>query len=576
MKRLLPFIPILAMLASCLDQGPNPARHPVLLLRVLQASASFDSLALRVDLDGQLKLSRKIAVNSSTSLDLSVPYGAQVRIRAQALAGRDTVQKADTSFHMPELEEATVQVTLRDVQASSSTLQSSAVVSSAMQSSVATSSGFTSSAVTSSTGLSSSAGASSHALSSSSSLPASSGGLRSSTGTMVDARDGASYPTVVIWQQNWMAKNLGYSTASGSWCYGNSDMNCSASGRMYDQPTALTACPAGWHLPSKDELMDLVLAVGDTSVAGRQLKAIDAAWSPNTGVDAYGFAALPGGVYNGNFASGSLISVLWSTSTNSIIGTSWALMVWSTDDKATLGLYYPTNGLSVRCVQGTPINRGQMTDTRDGQVYRTSVIGSQTWLAQNLNYSGDNGAGARTYMKGWCPGVGGTDTTRHQDSSTCAKGRLYSWTDAMGFTPAYQSALAQTMITSPHQGICPVGWHVPTFAEYDTLMAWVRADQHVPLNKEGAYLKGVATLDPRSWNSPFHSAHDPYGFSALPMTVRNFDGFWEDLSQGVVLWSASEIDAIDADYLYLIDLDDGYYEYFAEKTSGYPVRCVMN
>jgi uncharacterized protein (TIGR02145 family) len=120
--------------------------------------------------------------------------------------------------------------------------------------------------------------------------------------SFTDSRDGKTYKAVKIGEQVWMAENLNYN-AKGSKCYDNSESNCKKYGRLYDWKTAKTACPSGWHLPSRDEWNVLSNSVGGSDTEEKHLKATSG-WDRRNGLDTYGFAALPGGSgsSDGNFA----------------------------------------------------------------------------------------------------------------------------------------------------------------------------------------------------------------------------------------------------------------------------------
>ena len=97
---------------------------------------------------------------------------------------------------------------------------------------------------------------------------------------------------------------------------------------------------------------------------------------------------------------------------------------------------------------------GVLEDKRDGQTYKTIVIGEQTWMAQNLNYDIEDNRRQSCYK---------------DEPDFCIRfGKLYSWPGVMDYDKNRCQDAASCSLAS-NQGICPNGWHVPTKSEWDTL-----------------------------------------------------------------------------------------------------------
>ena len=210
---------------------------------------------------------------------------------------------------------------------------------------------------------------------------------------------------------------------------------------------------------------------------------------------------------------------------------------------------------------------GTMTDSRDGQTYKTVTIGTQTWMAENLNYAytgvpynySDNTSDSTS----WC---------YNNDASNCTKyGRLYTWAAAMdsvgtwttnGKGCGYNKTCSPTY---PVRGVCPEGWHLPTRAEFETLFTAVGGQ-----STAGNMLKSTS-----GWNSSGNGT-DAYSFSALPAGDRGSSGFYFDEGENANFWSSTERNSDNAYGMYLGYDDDGANLGYDGKNDGYSVRCVKD
>lgn len=112
--------------------------------------------------------------------------------------------------------------------------------------------------------------------------------------------------------------------------------------------------------------------------------------------------------------------------------------------------------------------QAQFEDQRDGTWYNQITIGTQCWMAENLNHGttihsctgGALGNGTQTndgIVERYCTGCPNNFLCGTQGDCN-ALGGLYQWDEAMQYST-----------TNGAQGICPTGWHIPTDAEWQTM-----------------------------------------------------------------------------------------------------------
>ena len=203
---------------------------------------------------------------------------------------------------------------------------------------------------------------------------------------------------------------------------------------------------------------------------------------------------------------------------------------------------------------------GTLTDTRDGTTYKTVTIGTQTWMAENLNYAyigvPFNYDGNTSDSTSWC-----------YDSKY---GRLYTWSAAMDSVGTWSTNGKgcgygkRCTPTYPVRGVCPEGWHLPDTTEWHTLFTAVGGK-----STAGKMLKSTS-----GWNSSGNGT-DAYSFSALPAGYRYSSGNFILEGSFASFWSSSE-SYIRGAYRMALDYDDNAFLDGDYKDLGFSVRCLKD
>ncbi|MBL7104347.1 MAG: hypothetical protein ISS18_08445 [Bacteroidales bacterium] len=424
--------------------------------------------------------------------------------------------------------------------------------------------------------------------------------------TIIDSRDGQVYNTVEIGTQCWMAENLNIGTMiNGSnnqsqqypeviekYCYDDNTSNCDTYGGLYQwnemmQYTTTQGvqgiCPPDWHLPTDEEWKQLEGEVDSqygypdpewdgTSWrgfdAGLNLKSVSGWYSGGNGTDPYGFTALPGGdrYTDGSFCGLTSDTYFWSS--NESGSDAWSRHLYYDVD----GVYrYDFNkiyGFSVRCLKDISPAAWSCGDTivdsRDGQVYNTVEIGTQCWMAENLNVGtridGVNDQIDDGIIEKYCY----DDNENNCDTY----GGLYQWDEMMQYS------------TTPGvQGICPPDWHLPTDEEWKQLEGEVDSQYGYPDPEwDGIDWRGFdAGLNLKSVSGWYTGGNgtDLYGFTALPGGACFPSGTFYNLTSSAIFCSSSE----NGSYAWKRELVSGYAQvarYSNSKAYGVSVRCVQD
>ena len=217
-------------------------------------------------------------------------------------------------------------------------------------------------------------------------------------------------------------------------------------------------------------------------------------------------------------------------------------------------------------------------DARDGKSYKTVTIGTQVWMAENLNY--DYQVDGASY---------GSYCYLNQGSNCYLYGRLYTWAAAMDSAAVFSEDgkgcgnEAACTLAERVRGVCPEGWHLPSALEWDTLLTFVgkTAEGYLALkstsgwsngrngtDSSGFTMKPAGYRDTQNANDSSPYANKTAGFSGLKDVAR----FW--VSSGP--YDDNEIAKSDLQFEVNFTSEEWDDDGFADEGIGFTARRFAN
>ena len=214
---------------------------------------------------------------------------------------------------------------------------------------------------------------------------------------------------------------------------------------------------------------------------------------------------------------------------------------------------------SVRCLMDPPdedelYDSTSLTDSRDGNRYRTVAVGEDVWMSENLRFAA---LGSYCY--------------EDKDNRCRNYGRLYPWHVAMRLPEDFiENSLDSTSLDAvalEHQGVCPDGWHIPRREE------WLRLGEYAVSLRKGL---GAALKSRDGWAQGGEPVNNASGFNAIPAGSRYIDGEYAELGSSAYFWAAEGGAGMGAVYWNLINSKDNFTTAEDFEHSAFSLRCVKN